>query len=328
MTDRNTSEELAALESQIEAFGAGDDDLDLSPEQSETAVEAAAPETPQSQAQIATLDAILDDPTLPENWRGKKLRELYEDRLNMTHQAHRAGQEKNELMARVQVAETALEMLRQQQMAHAQQQPAQPKPSVFERAGVNADTDIVMRPGEFVTKTLNVFGNDIKEEVTGQVQQVVAPLQAELQSLRSAQYRQMGEQLFSKGFELANARSNGRKYQRETWDKLAQPLVTYMTAQQLDPRDPSNFVRAAEYFESLFPAPAPQAPPAAQPQIANPPVGGSKPASVGNASQSKPSISKVAHEEARRIAKEMGVSEDVLIAQLAANPQTEKLFGR
>lgn len=278
-----SSQDLAALEEKLDRLVAGEDvDIEQPVAETETAEESASPQPQAESAQFAKLDAVLpDDPNIPESLRGKPLSALLEDRIAYVHQAHRAGQEKNEAMAKAAAYEAALQVAKTYRPAEPPAAP-QPRKTVLDSAGVDPDTDLIQRPREFFDRYGNALGSEIKQELDGRLQQVVQPLQEQVQRLQSENLRVHAERLFETARQIANKREGRGEYSPEEWQEKAPDLAAYMMRNGLNPNDPQNFVAAAEYYEGRWtrqaqaaasaPAPAP---------VPNPPGGASRPAALG-----------------------------------------------
>lgn len=314
MSEPQTAEDYEKLLSQFDSDGASDPAEEAATEAQASSTESDAADEAQAAAEPEKPRSyVLEDPSIPEEWRGKTQSELWEDRLKYTHQAHRAGQEKNELERRLIAAEAALRVREQLQ----QQQPVEPQRprSIAEKVGVDFDRDFIQDPSRTLEKTLDYYGNEIKQEVTQQVSQEVQSLKQELVGLRQQQLIREGERVWKEG--------RPESVPLEKWKAATADMANFIERSGLNAFDPQSWTTAwtekQRQYREVFGdvSPAPTTPP---PAVPNPPGSSSRTASIPSAAPKRQLPPKL-KAEAEQMAREFGIPFEQLEAEMLNDPK-------
>lgn len=303
--DRMDEFENKELEAAIAAeFGVSEGDTGAPASQEPEPEPAPAPS-------VATLDALLpDDPELAPTYRGKKtVKELWEERRQLTHQTNNLGQKVNELEAELRATRAALEVMGR---GGQQREPETPKPTrPTQIAGVDLALDLAVDPNEAIDRTLTAFGGQLTQQTKQEIDQVRAEL-AQLRLQREVEAAQRAS-------EVARAQLN---LDGPEWAKRLNDIIV-IVANDKRPNamfDPAVYVEAHETIANrwLPRQQQTQQRPAVIPTQGSAGVGGAS-ASTMRTSAPDPgaSLPKRLRESARALAEEFGIDPKVIEAEIA-----------
>lgn len=315
-TEPQTAEDYEKLLASFDSDGASDPAEETAPEAETSAAEPDAANTTETAAEPESPKSyVLDDPSLPEEWRGKSQKELLEDRLKYTHQAHRAGQEKNELERRLIAAEAALRVREQLQQQQTQATPQKPK-TIAERAGVDFERNFIQDPSGTLEKTLDVYGNEIKQEVTEKLSSKISELEQQLLERERREFIREGERVWAQG--------RPETVPLEKWKAATKNMAAYIERSGLDGFNPASWSTAweetAREAREVYGVPVATAPATPPPAVPNPPGSSSKTAAIPSASPAR-QLSPKLKAEAEQLAREFGIPYDKLEAEMLNDPK-------
>lgn len=223
-------------------------------------------------------DEIIDRPELPPSLRGISVRDYIEKTSRLAAEVNQAGFQKNEALARAQVAEATARLLHER-LQGAQPQPAARQPQPHETFGLRNRED--------------VYNEGVLPDVVDRIPDVIDQrVNARVNEILENEIRPVREQLVKERMERAQtaARSAAGIKEEAQWEAIRPALASYIYANNMNPELPATWTHAIDQHRQsatwLVPQQVtvtPGAPPAGNGRPgAAPPAGVKKAATTGD----------------------------------------------